>query len=298
MLTEAQIRLRRSLVTATDARILAGMDPYGLTSHDVFLSKVLAEPPPFGVTVAMMSGNDVEPIVLKHLARKRNLVLTPSTTLVHPTIRHHGATPDALGPPVDGVPEYGAEVKTVGFRVAGEWDPTDPEGFPEWVLPQVAFCMYITGAQRWYVGAILGTTVGTWVVERADVADLIDALIDVADRFWIDHVLPKRPPQLDASDGAMRMIRQLVGRASNGVMLRASSEADAAARMYFEAQRDLKAAEARKQHATSLLIAATGGADGLVGDGFRFRFVQQAAYDVAGYHVDAARKPDMRASKK
>jgi hypothetical protein len=39
----------------------------------------------------MEIGNDVEPITLKHLARKRGITLVPCSTVVHPTVRHHGA---------------------------------------------------------------------------------------------------------------------------------------------------------------------------------------------------------------
>lgn len=299
MLTEAQLLLRKRLITATDVRVLAGFDPYGLSPHDVWLSKCTNEPSKFEVTEAMEIGNDVEPITLKHLARKRQIALVPATTIVHPTIRHHGATPDALQPVIgDAVPEYGAEVKAVGFRFSREWDPDDPEGFPEWVLPQVAWCMHVAGARRWYVGAIIGTMVGTWVVERADVQDLTEALVEVADKFYVDHVLTKVPPRLDASDGAYRMIRKLVGEGSNGAMLKASAEAEQAAALYFEAQRELKAAEAKKQEATSRLIATAGEFDGVKGDGWRLLHRAQGSYVVPSYTVAAQRKFDLRPIKR
>jgi len=297
MLTEAQIALRKTMITATDARVLAGLDPYGRSLHDIWVSKCLDEPP-FEPTEAMMLGNDIEPVVLKHLARKRGITLVPSTTVVHPTIAHHGATPDALAPTKDGEsPEYGAEVKVTGFRYANEWDVTDEqEGFPEWVLPQIAWGMHCTGAKRWYVGVIIGTTIGTWVVEWSEVAELVDALVEVADRFYIDHVVPRKPPRLDDSDGASRMIRAIVGKTSNGVMLKASEEAEAAAKLYFQAKKEMELAAAKKQEAMSNLIAIIGEADGVKGDGWRALHKLQAGYhvDPKPYDVEPMRKFDLR----
>jgi predicted phage-related endonuclease len=299
MLTEAQIKLRKTLISATDVRVLAGLDPYGLTAHDVWASKCL-DTPPFEPTEAMMLGNDIEPVVLKHLARKRGIVLVPSTTIVHPMIPHHGATPDALAPVSNGAPpEYGAEVKVTGFRFAREWDLTDEEeGFPEWVLPQVAWGMHCSGAQRWYIGVIIGTMIGTWVVEWKDVSELVDALVEVADRFYVDHVVTKKPPQLDASDGAARMVRELVGKRNNGVMLRASPEAEAAAKMYFEARRAMKETTEKKQEAVSNMIAMIGEADGVKGDGWRALNRRQEGYHVDAYDVAEMRKFDLRPVKR
>jgi len=298
-LTEDQLRRRKTMITATDVRVLAGLDPYGLSPHDVWLSKC-GDAPPFEVTEAMEIGNDVEPITLKHLARKRNIVLVPATTVVHPTIAHHGATPDALQPVADGeVPAYGAEVKAVGYRYSREWDPDDDEGFPDWVLPQITWQMHCTGASRWYVGAIIGTTIGTWVVERVHMAEFEETLVELADRFWVDHVLPKKPPRLDASDGAYRMIKSLVGKGSNGTTLQASPEAERAAAFYFEAQRELKAAEAKKQEAASNMIAMCGEFDGVRGDGWRLLHKRIAEYTVErqSYVVPAMRKFDLRPVK-
>jgi predicted phage-related endonuclease len=298
VLTYDQIRLRKTMITATDARVLAGLDPYGLTAHDIFLNKCTDEPSRFEVTEAMEIGNDVEPITLKHLARKRGITLVPCSTVVHPTVRHHGATPDALQPVVDGAtPEYGAEVKAVGYRFSREWDPDNDEGFPDWVLPQVTWAMHCTGASRWYVGAIIGTMIGTWVVERVHVAEFEEALVELADKFWVDHVLTKKPPRIDASDGAYRMVKAIVGKGSNGTMLKASPEAEQAAQLYFEAQKELKAAEAKKQEAASNMIAVCGEFDGVRGDGWRLFHKPAAGYRVEAYDVEPRRKFDLRPVK-
>jgi putative phage-type endonuclease len=288
-LTAAQIEIRRSGVTASDVRVLTGYDPYGRTVHDLYAAKV------FGVdsyrdTEATRIGLAIEPIVIAETARKKGLQIAHRVdmTVRHPAHPTRIATPDAflLGPEL-------IEAKVVGFHAAHEWGESEVGEAPDWVVIQVAWQMIVTEAKRVHVGALIGTEVRTYTVQRDPALDQV--LIEQADRFWTDHILAKRPPDVDGSEGSRRMLKAQWPR-SNGTMIQAGPHAESIARRYFAAKHVIDAAEKEKELASQELIALIGDNDGITGDGWRGLLKLREATDVA-YRRDAYRHWDIRAVK-
>lgn len=302
-LTEKQLAVRRSGVTATDVVVLAGLSPYGRTAHDVWSDK-LGIAAPFVESEAMSLGTELEPIVLRRLATKVGLHIVPvdpeSLTMRHPQVAHHLATPDALLAPTRvHDPVAIAQVKVVGIRAANDWadDEGGSDGIPEHVLAQCAWEMYVSGHVVEHVGALVGTEVRPYRLELTpDLAHLVEALGEVADRFWTDHVVARKPPAVDGSEGSGRMLRGLFPR-SSGATVRATPEVEQLAREYFEHKGELEKHEQALETVKQLLITACGEASELAGDGWRLKYTLREGYEVTPkpYLVPAGRRFDMRA---
>ena len=88
----------------------------------------------------------------------------------------------------------GADVKTTRAR-SGAWGTPGTDQVPERVFVQMQWCMHVTGADVWHV--IVGfrddCTSDPYVIRRDD--EFIAVLRDVAEEFWSEHVVPRRPPQ-------------------------------------------------------------------------------------------------------
>lgn len=303
-LSPKQLEIRRTGVTATDVVVLSGLPYYGRTIHDVWRSKVLGDEV-LEETEAMSLGNELEPMVVRRLAAKCGLVVVPrppdEMTVVHPTKPTHIATPDAfLARAVGRDLEALGQAKVVGAEAMRHWGPSnDTEKMPDAVFTQVAWEAHVTGLPVDYVGALVGAEVRTYAVRLEDVEDLVGELEDVADRFWRDHVITKKPPPVDGTAGAERMLRALHPEPT-GPRRRAGPQTEAAARAYFEAragEREVKKAIAR---AKQELMAFCAGAEGIVGDGWRLKANMRAGYEVgpkAGYTVAQRRRFDLRPVK-
>lgn len=300
-LTEKQKAVRRTGVTATDMRVLAGVDPYGRTPHDVWSTKVLGVDD-FKETEATELGQELEPILVPRLARKVGLhalrVDPESLTMRHPQVAHHLATPDALfAPSAFHKAEAIGQVKVCGLRAAAAWgEPEDgPGAVPDHVLVQCAWELYVSRHVVEHVGALCGTELRVYRLELSpDVAHLIEALCEVADRFWTDHVVARKPPPLDGTEGATRMLQSLYP-VPRGPAVRASAELEAQIGRYFALQAESKAAEQVLKTAKQELISVCGDSEAILGEGWRLLYAMQKGYVVKNeYEVPAMRKFDLR----
>ncbi len=290
-LTEEQLRLRKSGITATDVVVLAGLSPYrGASPHSVWMEKTGLETPRFD-SEALTLGNMLEPITLSMLAQRRCLTLAPGDTAIHAAEKTHIATPDAFVENAGSPMRVGvAEVKAVGIHNARMWGDEDGD-VPDHVLAQCAWQMHVVGVPVAYVGALIGTEIRTYRIERD--ADLEGALVETADRFWRDHVVTKKPPVPDGSDGSAAMVRALVGRPREDIVV-ASADTEGLAATYFEREAEKKLAEQRLEETKELLMLACAGHEGIKGKGWRLVFKERRESRVEAYVKKAYRHFDIR----
>lgn len=302
-LTEKQHKIRRGGVTATDIVTLAGLSPYGRTPHDVWASKVLGHDD-FEETEAIELGLALEPIVVPRVAKAAGLyhkrINPEDLTRTHPQWDRYVATPDGVFTPKHAFEEPVAttQVKVCGLENAGYWGPVHAgrDGIPHWVLAQDVWEMFVYQKDLSYVGALIGTQIRTYKVERTpDLEDLIGALREVADQFWTDYVVTKQPPKVDGSDGAGRMLAALWPQ-NNGAVIAADAEAEGLAQVYFDAHR--VASDHQKIADTALqgLMQKCADNDGVMGQGWRLYLKLRAEQEVS-FTRKAYRHPDMRAIK-
>jgi predicted phage-related endonuclease len=302
-LTEAQLAKRRTGVTATDLCALLGVDAYGRTAHDVFLDK-MGLPSKFEETEAMDLGNALEPLIIPRLAAKVGLCAQrrdpESLTIAHPKHPTHIATPDAfLASHAFTDPEAIGQVKVVGFQQARRWGDHPRDPVPDGVLVQCSWELHVSGMTLDWVGALLGTEVRVYPIRLEDVADLIGEAIPVADRFWRDHVVTRKPPKLDGSAGSERMIRALYPTSDPGSVKKADERAEAFAARCFRARKVIAEAKEEEAKARQALLALAGSCETMRGDGWRLRCKTVDGYTVKAraYEVPAGRRFDLRPRK-
>jgi predicted phage-related endonuclease len=302
MLTDQQKAFRRTGITATDIVILAsGSDFHGRTEHDVYAAKVLGVDD-FVPTEAIEIGQDLESYVCERAARKLGIAvaLRPGLTIAHPEHSRYLCTPDGWVVPWTERASGFLQAKVVGYHVARAWGESESgaEGLPEPVLVQVAWEMMVGEKDVSYVGALLGTQVRVYEVDRArdGIDDLVAGLRAIADQFLQDHVDACVPPPVDGSEGAKRMLAALWPNVRRPVA-KAGPDAEAAARAYFDATRQEAHAKAAKELAAQQLKEIIADRSGLRGDGWRARLDWRDPVVIEAYSKKGYRHLDCRASK-
>ena len=95
------------------------------------------------------------------------------------------------------------ECKTVNQYGAKEWEGDE---IPPSYLLQVQHYLYVTGAERGYIAALIGGQHFIWK-EVAKDEELIKIIIDAESEFW-NMVVNKTPPALDGSSAAEQYINK------------------------------------------------------------------------------------------
>jgi predicted phage-related endonuclease len=323
-LTPDQITMRRQGLTASDIVALSGTVPFkkAKTVYDVWLDKCHPDRvKPTEVTEAMELGHEAEPIIVRRVAKKRNLsVVYPHDTVRHPDIDWAMCTPDALivngaahkasvvTVPIAAMPDSVVaadgliECKLVGLHSARWWGDLDDEasetdGPPDYVYTQVVWQLFVKQLPYCIVAAMIGTEFRTYRVPFDESAqEYAQALVEIGAKFRCDHVLTERPPPIDGSESSRELLAALFQK-SNGVQIKADAESEDAARVYFDAGRRIKEAKELQNKAKTVLMAKIQGNYGVRGDGWRCLWREQDGYHVDGYDVEPMRKFDLRAVK-
>lgn len=116
---------------------------------------------------------------------------------VHPEVPWHRATVDGfVTEHPDGDPLGVVEFKTTGYE---EWTE-----IPDAYACQVQWQMHVTGTPHAWFGVLHNRRYRTYEMKRDDRA--IATLVEVADRFWHDHVLAEKPPPADAHDATAKAL--------------------------------------------------------------------------------------------
>lgn len=170
---------------------LMGISPFN-DAFDVYRQIVLKEE--FHTTAKMELGNLLERHVLELVAEDSGLTFDYPGTLTVPGYEHLAATPDAV--------EYTSTVqmKTMNpvFYLSSEWGPDGSGYVPDHVYYQanweagVFHDYYGTRPAFARVIPYCGTAWRMHVCEYDE--SLYELCKETADRFWQDHVIPKKPP--------------------------------------------------------------------------------------------------------
>jgi putative phage-type endonuclease len=261
MLSAAQLALRKSKVTATDATAIVGVNPYR-TPLQVWQEKVSTEIPEPITSEAIEIGQHAEGMIMELLAKRRGLVLAPGDTVIHPIFDWIAATPDRIVLDARGKRIAVAEAKMVGFRMASKWG----EAPPDYVQVQVQWQMIATSTRMAYVAALLGTEL--LIYEQHHDQELADALVRTCAAFWERFVVTKTPPPPTGRDEDREFLtRYFAGRREG--MLKADGAAEAAAALFFEARAAREEAQEREDEAANVLRAAIGDHEGIEGREWR-----------------------------
>lgn len=186
---------RSTVLTATNMVVLMGAvpDTWG-TPYDIYLDKV-GLGAPLVMTHRMAMGQLAEPYIA-YIYSKEGLASGESMVegefVQHPLLPM-GGTPDRIVM-VDGKADRGLEIKRVAFNYDKEWGEPGSAEVPLKVRIQCQHYMAITGLAKWDVAVLLEDR--DVLVYHLEYDAALQAEMDqVATNFWMNHVLPKVPPE-------------------------------------------------------------------------------------------------------
>lgn len=278
MLSNAQIRMRHSGLTATDMARISGENPFSgpIQVYDEKTSPVelLLERSSVPSNEAM-SGQIFEAALVKRYVAERTpsghrlRILQTRRTHRHPELHWAMATPDRFVfaeclqlPPDKRLTRkamnaavaarrgpYLLECKLVGSRMAKSWDTTsadvlDADRVPSYVYVQCQWQMFVLGHARCDVASLIGgTRFHSFTLVRDEV--FIRDLVKLGQAFW-DRIKLREPPQPDGSQYYDRWLeRRFPARARP--LTKAPDGAEELARLYKEASKQVAAARAEQK---------------------------------------------------
>lgn len=210
-LTKRQLALRRDAIGGSEVGALAGLSKWA-SPIQIFEAKVLGEQKE--ESLAMFLGTELEEPIAKLYARETKRWVRPCDSIINPKYPLALATPDRavferpvpelarkklLGLEAVRQAEKGLEVKSTTWRQAERWGPEGSDEIPEEYLAQVQWCMGVTGLTTWDCAVLIDKDdFRTYSINFDE--ELFLGLYEIAARFMRDHVIPKRPPPVDATE--------------------------------------------------------------------------------------------------
>jgi putative phage-type endonuclease len=199
----------------TDIGAIIGVNPWK-NKMDVYLEKVgITEPIPDNEN--MYWGREMEPALAKRYDKETGYetwIPRPEILpLSLPGLPWYLGSPDGLIDPlntVDGglVSTGGVDFKTTGSK-NGYGEPWSDE-VPEYIACQAHWYMGLTGAEWWDIATLFmgyRREFAIFHLKRNQV--IIDNLVEAGRDFWENHVVPRVPPEIDASEASKTLLNHL-----------------------------------------------------------------------------------------
>jgi putative phage-type endonuclease len=258
---------RKTFIGSSDIAAIAGLSPWK-TPFDCFVEKcglVEEGPKPTGIgRDPLYFGKLLERLICEEYARRenRNLVMLFDEPQVHPERRWHGGSPDA----VDYAAGVVVDAKNVGMNAARGFGESGSDEFPDYYLVQLAWLQSLLNVE----GADLAVLLGGQELRVFSISrnrDLEDVLLNIAERFWTNHVEKGVPPPVTDSETARAYFRSRFPQEIEAIRDATPEEATLAAQLaHVRAEFDL--IEKAKADLEARLKLSIGDAAGLRGDGF------------------------------
>lgn len=271
---EQWLEARQSGLGASDMSTIAGVNPFKST-YELWLDKT-GRAPSKPTTRRMRMGNILEPVVRSIFEEETGLKVEPCgllESIEHPFLR---CTPDGIIPSE----AMGFEAKTTNWRNKDEWESGEVADHAE---VQSMASMAVTGLNGWHAAAVIDGNPDDFhhqLVRRNQ--ELIDVLIEMAARFWHDHVLADVAPPITALDlDVLKLLNKDVRRPSKEAE---AAEVATALAEYRAGAAAEKAGKAAKEAAMGKLIAIAGDAEEITVNGvkqFTYKQTTRKGYVVA-----------------
>lgn len=255
---------RRTGVGGSDIPILAGLSPYDLGPHDLYLDK-RGESEPRESTPAMEVGLVIEDAIAVLYTRRTGKQVTRANRLV----RH---------------PQYPWAIGNLDRKVRGERRLLEiknrrymgRDGLPADVECQVQWYMGVTRYPVADVAILVGGSDLRIIEVQADEHYFRDLLV-IAGDFW-RRVEDGRPPDLDGSAAAARYLASRYPWHQGEDLVPATPDVDAMAAELRQARADATEALARVDTTENAIKAVLGEAPGVQGAGYRITWRRSADY--------------------
>lgn len=195
-LAAAQLALRRTGVTGTDLPAILGLSPWR-TPLDVWLDKAgkAGKAPPVAQNEDMERGTFLEDGARRWYAHR-----TGALRVEQPGTVVSRRNPLVIATP-DGVAHFTGDVRALEIKMpssAHGWGEPGTDAIPPYYLPQVLWELAALDLPKADVFAVLDGKPRLYHVAR-DV-ELEGLLAEHAERFWRDHVVAGKPPEVTHRD--------------------------------------------------------------------------------------------------
>lgn len=284
------LHARQSGLGGSDIAAVLGLSNWR-SRHDVYMSKVEPVAESLERRIPLDVGHYLEPLVLQYLAEDlaqdhpHKAVRTVEHGMRHPAHEWARANVDGVVVDGDGVVEAIVECKTTSR--AFDW----PDGPPVYYLTQVRWYLAVCGLSVAYVCCLFGNrNFDWWRVEQDDEDAAL--MLEEAEKFWTQHVVPRVPPPVDGSYGARDMVAALhSGDGDDVVELDRSAEGLLASRAQLTAE--IKSLQERQRQLDTELLLRLGNSRRGELDNYRVTRVQRDRIDeerLALEHPDVYRE--------
>lgn len=243
-LTKEQLEIRKHGITGSEIASVAGLNPWG-SPFDVYCSKkMLRDDTSFHTD----RGNFLEPAIIRWYEHRSGRAVVPTGTRIHPSHKIVIATPDGESLGADG--SRALEVKAPGWRMAHQFGDDGTDKIPSYYVPQVLWECAVIGVPSADFAALVDGDLRVYNI--AFNAKLFDALREIAERFYRDHILADIPPPPDGGKKAREWLLKMYPQATHD-FVNATEEMIELGNAYIEARDEESAAEKRKDEAGNRL---------------------------------------------
>jgi putative phage-type endonuclease len=259
MLTQEQLALRRTGISGSDIAAIAGYSPWA-EALDVYLAKV--EGMTKDESRPLLLGHMFEPAIKALYSRDTGRIVEECPTVQHAECPLLMATPDGFTYNPDGSDPRGLEVKRAGPGTQRHWGEPDTDQIPPYYVPQVLLEAAVLKVDKVDVVGFFAGDNHYYQVDYDQAA--FDALREVAERFWRDHVVARKPPPV----GSSRRIReQLAERFPRSVLAArlATPQEEQLVMGLRQVRKDLEVLEERKETLELAIKSSMGGLEGIFG---------------------------------
>ena len=281
-LSPEQLEIRKTRIGSSDIAAIAGVSPFK-TPLDVYWSKVGPDEDRFRGNTNTEFGDAFEPVIGEMYAKRFNLhrLAKCHETLLHPEYKGVSATPDFFVCNSTGnEPVKIIETKNVGWRGMANYGDEYTEDYPEWHRVQMAWQLCVTDLPEADLAAYFGGSDLRIFTFKRDM-EVEKLLLQLAEKFYIDHLLKKIPPSPQSPSDMQNFLNQKYKK-NNGKLLEANDLVLGMMKDLADARRAAKAAEKAVTAAQAALQAVIGDADGIVApDGkVTWKLQTRKAYEV------------------
>ncbi len=242
---------------------VAGISPWA-TPHTVWL-EMFGLRDELEVTSDLQRGTHIGPGLVTWYAEKTGMHVSHygknEKTFIHPEHKIVCATPDAIVHKTpNSKPLKALEVKAPHWRTADQWGEPGTDMIPEHYLPQVTWECAATQLPVADVAPIIDGDLPIYTVSFSK--KLFEALLHVGEKFMKDHVEARKPPNIDASEGARTMLLKIYPHETTDLV--EATEADLELlRNYISYGSDIKAWKAEQDAIKNALMERLGEAEGM-----------------------------------
>jgi putative phage-type endonuclease len=224
-------------IGGTDIGAIVGMSRFK-SKFDVWLEKT-GQAAPKEITLPMKLGSRMEPLLSELYTEETGIV----PDILDPPIIFMPDKPWHCGSPDRTVAVQGKmrvlELKTAGDRMSYQWGEPGTDEIPKDYYLQTMWYMPLLKTDEAEVAALIGNRKFAIYKITLDL-EILAFLEEEAEKFWVDHVLANKAPEIEATDGAKNWLRKMYPQDQGAILEPTDEEILDTLRRYSHARKQLK----------------------------------------------------------